>query len=338
MDMLVVDGSMGEGGGQILRTTLALSLVTGRAARIENIRAARPKPGLLRQHLAAVRAAEAIGAEIEGAAIGAREIVVRPGEIRSGEHRIAIGSAGSTSLVAQTILPPLLVADGPSRLVIEGGTHNPFAPTFDFLDRVFLPRLRQMGADVSATLGRYGFFPAGGGEITLEVRPKGQPRAVELLERGPIESIQATALIANLPVSIAERELAVLRKRLELEDPDLRIHEDPRSPGPGNVVFVEARFEGGAEICTGFAERRVRAEKVAGRAAEELRRFIAADAPVGVRLADQLMIPMAMAGKGMMRTLPLSKHGETNLEVIRRFLETPIRIQDADRSVVIEFG
>ncbi len=336
--MLTIDGSMGEGGGQILRTTLALSLVTGRAARISNIRAARPKPGLLRQHLASVRAAEVIGAEIDGAEIGANEIVVRPREIRSGEHRIGIGSAGSTSLVVQTILPPLLVADGPSRVVVEGGTHNPFAPTFDFLDRVFLPRLREMGADVSGQLERSGFYPAGGGQMAVEVRPNGRPRPVEIVDRGEVSSIRATALIANLPVTIAKRELEVLRKRLNLEDPDLRIQQDPRSKGPGNVVFVEGEFEGGSEICTGFAERRVRAEKVAARAAEEFQRFVAADAPVGVRLADQLMIPMAMAGKGAMRTLPLSQHSQTNLEVIRRFLETPIRVEQADRSVVIEFG
>ena len=336
--MLSIDGSMGEGGGQILRTTLALSLVTGRAARIQNIRAARPKPGLLRQHLASVRAVEAIGAEVEGAEIGASEIVVRPGQIRAGEHRIVIGSAGSTSLVMQTILPPLLLADGESRVIVEGGTHNPFAPTFDFLDRVFLPRLRQMGADVSAQLDRPGFYPAGGGQIAVDIRPNGPLQAVSMMERGEVSSIQATALISNLPVTIAKRELGVIQKRLNLEDPDIRIHEDTQSKGPGNVVFVEGSFGDGSEICTGFAERRVRAEKVAARAVNEFQRFLTADVPVGVRLADQLMIPMAMAGKGVMRTLPLSQHSQTNLEVIRRFLETPIRVEEADGCVVIEFG
>ncbi|MEM9177921.1 MAG: RNA 3'-terminal phosphate cyclase [Myxococcota bacterium] len=336
--MIEIDGSMGEGGGQILRTTLSLSLVTGRAARIVNIRAARPKPGLLRQHLASVRAAEAIGAQIEGAEIGASSLVVRPGPIRSGEHRIAIGSAGSTTLVAQTILPPLLLAEEPSRIVVEGGTHNPFAPTFDFFERVFLPRIRQMGMEVAAELGRPGFYPAGGGEIAFEVRPAGRPRPVSILERGPIASVQATALFANLPASIAERELETLRRRLRLEDPDLRMQEDPRSKGPGNVVQIEARFEGGAELFAGFAERRVRAEKVASRAAAEFERFVSADVPIGVRLADQLMIPMAMAGKGALRTMPLSEHGRTNLEVIRRFVETPMRVEEEAHSVVVEFG
>ena len=226
----------------------------------------------------------------------------------------------------------------PSEVLVEGGTHNPFAPPFDFFDRVFLPRLREMGADVEAKLERVGFYPAGGGEVALEVHPSGALRPVSWLERGEIERVVGTAKFANLPASIAEREREVLRKRLGSMDPDLRIQEDDTSPGPGNVVFVEGGFAGGAEICTGFAERGVRAEKVAKRAVDEFRRFVEANVPVGKRLADQLMIPMLMAGGGAMRTMPLSQHSRTNLEVIERFVSTPIRVTEEERGTLVEIG
>src|SRR5262245_2007058 len=162
-DWITIDGSAGEGGGQILRTALALSLVTARPFRIERIRAGRPKPGLLRQHLTAVQAAAKVGAaRISGAEVGSLELTFEPTGLRGGAYDFAVGTAGSATLVLQTLLPALLRAREPSQLTIEGGTHNPYAPPFDFLARTFLPVLRRMGAAIEARLEAPGFYPAGG--------------------------------------------------------------------------------------------------------------------------------------------------------------------------------
>jgi RNA 3'-terminal phosphate cyclase (ATP) len=338
--MLTIDGSEGEGGGQILRTALSLSLVTGREVWIEKIRAGRPKPGLLRQHLACVRAVEAIGARVEGAAIGSASVAVRPGSVRGGEHRFSVGSAGSACLVLQTVLPPLLFADAPSRLRIEGGTHNPFAPPFDFIERVFLPVLRRMGAEVDARIERAGFHPAGGGQIEVDIRPIRALQPIALEERGPIATRRATALFANLPASVARRELEVVQGRLGLEESELQIREEKSSIGPGNALLIEIGFESGTEIVSAFGERGVRAESVAERAVREYRRFVAAGAPVGRRLADQLIVPLALAGAGRFRTQPLSEHTRTNIEVVRRFIDCRIEaIEDPENErAMVSFG
>src|SRR5688572_16449750 len=183
--LITIDGSMGEGGGQVLRTSLALSLVTGKPFRIEKIRAGREKPGLLRQHLTAVNAAAAVGgAHVEGAALGSRELDFRPGPAKPGEYRFAVGTAGSATLVLQAVLPALLTARGASTLVLEGGTHNPFAPPFDFLDKAFLPLLRRMGARVEVALERPGFYPAGGGRFQVRVEPVERLERLDLPSRG----------------------------------------------------------------------------------------------------------------------------------------------------------
>src|SRR5258706_4645554 len=179
---------MGEGGGQVLRSSLALSLLTSAPLRISRIRAGRARPGLMRQHLVAVHAATSIsGAEISGAELGSTELLFRPGAIRGGDYHFAIGSAGSTTLVFQTILLPLILGTTtPSRLSFEGGTHNPMAPPFDFLERVFLPLLARMGAHVDVALARHGFYPAGGGEWSATVHPVERLQRLDLLERGRI--------------------------------------------------------------------------------------------------------------------------------------------------------
>src|SRR5689334_333662 len=170
--MLKLDGSVGEGGGQILRTALALSALTGQPFEIEKIRAKRRKPGLLRQHLTAVRAATALcQAQVEGDSLGSMTLRFVPGDVKPGEYAFAIGTAGSATLVLQTVLPPLLLASRPSKITIEGGTHNPLAPPVDFLDRSFLPLVRRMGPRVRVQLERWGFYPAGGGRISVEIEP-----------------------------------------------------------------------------------------------------------------------------------------------------------------------
>ena len=194
--MVIIDGAQGEGGGQVLRTSLALALVTQQAVRVERIRAGRAKPARVHQHLTAVQAAAAVGdARVVGAEVGSRAIELHPRGLHAGEHVFRVGTAGSATLVLQTVLPALLRAEGPSRPVLEGGTHNPLAPTFDLLDRVFLPVVRQLGAQVRATLERPGFHPAGGGRFTVEITPAPLGR-LELLERGAVRAITAEAISA----------------------------------------------------------------------------------------------------------------------------------------------
>src|SRR5687768_11762544 len=185
--MITIDGSEGEGGGQVLRTSLSLSLVTGKPFRIEKIRANRSRPGVMRQHVTAVEAACAIGgAECEELAVGASTLTFTPGKVVPGEHLFAVGTAGSTSLVLQTILPVLMLAGGPSRLRLEGGTHNMQAPPFEFIERCFLPIVNRMGPQVSAKLVRHGFYPAGGGCVEVEIEPAAQLAQIELVERGAL--------------------------------------------------------------------------------------------------------------------------------------------------------
>jgi RNA 3'-terminal phosphate cyclase (ATP) len=265
-DVIAIDGSQGEGGGQVLRTALALSLVTGRPFRIDRIRAGRQKPGLLRQHLTAVQAAVAVGgARVTGAELGSSTLTFEPGLVRGGEYRLAVGTAGSATLVLQAVLPALLSAAEPSRLTLEGGTHNPKAPPFDFLARTFLPQLRRMGARVEATLEAHGFYPAGGGRFTVTVDPCRRLAPLALIDRGPV-TVRARSLLSALPAAIAHRELNVVRQRFELARAALHTETVQTSPGPGNVLLIELESEAVTEIVTGFGAKGVRSEEVAASA------------------------------------------------------------------------
>ena len=332
--MLTIDGSSGEGGGQILRTALALSTVTGKAFRIEKIRAARPKPGLLRQHLTAVKAAATISsATVEGAELGAGSVSFTPGSVTPGEFAFAVGTAGSATLVLQTVLPALLTAPAPSRLVLEGGTDNPMAPPFDFLVKSFLPLINRMGPTVTSELERPGFYPAGGGRFNVTITPSERLLPLEMLERGAIRSIKARAVVANLPRSIAEREVKLVGRLLSLPDDSLMVEEIRGALGPGNAVAVELETEHHTEVFTGFGEVNVRAEGIATKVAQEARAYIASGVPIGRYLADQLLIPMALAGAGRFRTGPLSRHTTTNLEVIRQFLDVNIDLAEEPKRI-----
>jgi RNA 3'-terminal phosphate cyclase (ATP) len=323
--MILLDGSFGEGGGQILRTALSLSLATGIPFRIQNIRAGRRNAGLLRQHLTAVLAAAEIGsAKVEGATLGSAALSFSPGAIRGGDYRFAIGTAGSATLVFQTLLPALLRADTRSRVIIEGGTHNFAAPPFDFLDRTFLPLMRQMGANVSLKLERYGFYPAGGGCLAAEIDPCPALRPVELGIRGVIRAKRATAIVANLSGRIAARELETIRSMIDLTE-EGAIVSTTESPGPGNVVLVEVESDLVTEVFCAFGKLGVSAESVAQTAVREARAYLVSRAAAGEHLADQLMLPMALAGAGSFTATKLSRHARTNQEVIERFL--PVRFQ-----------
>lgn len=327
--MITIDGSFGEGGGQIIRTSLALSLITQQAFRIYNVRARRTRPGLQRQHLTAVNAAAEVGqAQVDGAGVGAREFTFRPNEVRSGSYTFDIGSAGSTTLVLQAVLPPLMIAREPSLLVLRGGTHNVHAPPYEFLARAFLPLVGRMGPRVSIELARYGFYPPGGGQFNVYIEPAARLTPLTLLERGASLSQRARALVVKLPPAIAERELSVVREQLGWTGEQLQIETSSDALSPGNVLTLEFASEHLTEIVTGIGERGVRAETVAARASAEAQQYLAHDAPVGEHLADQLLIPLALAGSGSYRTGPPSLHTTTNIEVIKKFLRVEIEVQE----------
>jgi RNA 3'-terminal phosphate cyclase (ATP) len=338
-EWIAIDGSLGEGGGQILRTALALSLVTGRPFRIEGIRAGRKKPGLLRQHLTAVRAAADVSrAQVSGADLGSRALSFEPAHVRGGEYRLAVGTAGSATLVLQAVLPALLIARESSRLTLEGGTHNPSAPPFDFLAKTFLPILRRMGASVEVRLETYGFYPAGGGRFVTTIEPCVKLGRLSLLDRGETR-VHARAIVASLPETIAKRELSIVRERLGLERAFCRPETVDASVGPGNVLMIEIDCDSVSEVVTGFGVKGVSAETVASQACDEVQAYLSAGVPVGIHLADQLLVPMALAGGGTFRSLKPTAHTVTNADVIRRFLDVPVAIEhERDEVYVVTVG
>ena len=330
-----IDGSFGEGGGQILRTALSLSLATGTPFRIENIRAARKNTGLLRQHLTAVLAAAEIGAaEVEGATLGSSALTFIPGAVRAGEYRFAIGTAGSGTLVFQTILPALLRAPAPTRVVIEGGTHNHAAPPFNFLDGTFLPLIRKMGAGVSLKLERYGFYPAGGGRFIAEIEPCRELKPLHLGVRGEIRSKRVTAIVANLSNRIAEREVEKVASMMNLTVEGC-IVATKNSPGPGNIVLIEIESEQVTEMVSSFGRLGVTAEKVAEEAVHEAREYLVSRAVAAEHLTDQLLLPLALAGGGSFTATKLSSHARTNQEVITKFLPVEFETEDAADHCVV---
>ncbi len=326
--MITIDGSMGEGGGQIIRTALALSLVTGRSFAINNIRAGRKKPGLLRQHLTAVNAAQEIGcAEVSGNRLKSQSLTFTPRAVKGGTYRFSIGSAGSCTLVLQTVLPALMTADQPSELVLEGGTHNPFAPPFDFLELAFLPVINRMGPHIAVTLDRPGFYPAGGGQFHASIEPAKTITSFDLSERGELVRPSARALVSNLSRSIAEREIKVVRNALRLRKSAAKVVELEGSTGPGNVLSIIVESQQVTEVFTGFGQLGVRAETVAEGAVKQAQQYLATDAAVSSYLADQLLIPMALAGSGQFTTLVPTPHTTTNVDVIQRFLDVQINFE-----------
>lgn len=333
--MIRIDGSFGEGGGQILRTSLALSLVTGEPLRVDNVRSKRKRPGLMRQHLAAVRAAAQVGgAVLEGDHLGSTSLTFRPGPVRAGSYRFSVGSAGSATLVLQTVLPALVRADGPSTIALEGGTHNPAAPPFDFVERTFLPALRLLGGEAQVTLEREGFYPAGAGRFTARVQGSWQPHELVLTDRGPVRALRARAIVSKLPASIAARELATLKGALDLPcEAETHVVADPA--GPGNAVLVDVVTDSTVTVLAGFGERGVRAETVAKRLARQVNRFVRADVPVDEHLADQLLPYMALGRGGNFRTVSPSSHTRTQVELLRQLLDATVDFEDTDGVCVV---
>lgn len=325
-----LDGAVGEGGGQVLRTALALSMVTGKPLAIHNIRAGRSKPGLMRQHLACVQAAlEACGGSATGAELGSQELAFTPGAVRAGGYTFRVGSAGSCTLVLQTVLPALMLADGESTVTVSGGTHNPMAPPFHFLERSFAPLLRRLGVGLELSLRRVGFYPAGGGEFTARVcPPQGGLVPVDIIERGAAMEGYAESLAPALPGRVAARELAVVGEALGWSEAQLRLPPVRQNEGPGNALMITLPFEHVTEVFTAFGERGLGAERVAQLALREMKSYQGGSGALGPHLADQWMLPLALAvvrsGRGARFTCTeMTEHARTNIGTVSAFL--PVR-------------
>lgn len=322
--------STGEGGGQILRTGLALSMCTGQPLAIQRIRAKRPKPGLMRQHLTCVQAAVAVcGAKVEGAELGSQTLVFEPGPVRAGDYAFNVGTAGSCTLVLQTVLPALMLCAEPSRVSLSGGTHNPMAPPFHFLERSFAPLLRRLGVGLDLELRRLGFYPAGGGELSAVVRPTaGGLLPFDLTDRGPVQEAYAECFAPALPSAVAVRELAALARALGWSGEQLRTPAVRQNEGPGNALLATIAYAHVSEVVTVFGEKGVSAEQVAGALVKEARAYQASEGALGQHLADQWMLPLALAvvergGAASFTCTELTEHATTNIGVIERFL--PVR-------------
>jgi RNA 3'-terminal phosphate cyclase (ATP) len=251
-------------------------------------------------------------------------------------------------LVLQTILPALLVAEGPSTVTIKGGTHNAWAPPFEFLSKAYLPLINRMGPRVSAHLMRHGFYPAGGGRFEVRIQPSGTLQGTDLLDRGRVLSQSAVALVAQLPRKIGRREVRAIRDYAEGRNMPWpknagRVEMIENSRGPGNAVLVEIASKHLTEVFCGFGRRGLPAEKVAEDAISQALDYLEADVPVGPHLADQWILPLAIAAwqsgrGGSFRTLPLTQHATTHVEIIRRFLEVPIRVETQGATSLIAVG
>ncbi|MCX7872451.1 MAG: RNA 3'-terminal phosphate cyclase [Verrucomicrobiae bacterium] len=323
--MLEIDGSYGEGGGQILRSALTLSIVTGKPFKIVNIRARRENPGLQPQHLAAVNAAAQICmAETAGTQKGSQTLEFHPKNPVAGEYHFSTGTAGSATLVLQTILMPLILAGGESAIIIEGGTHNPMAPPYDFIAATYLPLINKLGAGVKIKLDRHGFYPAGGGKIRVVIKSTQFGGQLELTERGRLLSIRAVSVLANLPDHIAERELKILKRQLGLDHNKCEFHP-VKAYSPGNVAMVFVEYSNLTTVFTSFGKLGLRAETVAHDLAKKVNNYLENEAPVDEHLADQLLLSMALANGGKFATCSLSEHTKTNIWLIQQFLPATIK-------------
>jgi RNA 3'-terminal phosphate cyclase (ATP) len=325
--LLELDGSFGEGGGQILRTSLALSLLTGRAFRLYNVRAGRPKPGLQPQHLQSVRAASAVGqARLRGAALRSTDLIFEPGPVMAGKYRFDIGTAGATGLVLHTVYLPLaLRGDGPSELTLIGGTHVTTSPCFHFLDTTWRRYLEAFNLHLRLRLMRPGFYPRGGGTVEAFIQPCRRLRGIRLGERGAIRATGFSA-VAGLPESIAKRQARRATFRLEQFGLEVNIREEEWDGGPGSVLVVVLDTEPVPTLFFGLGARGKPAERVADEAVDQVIAYLdAGPALVDAHSADQIVLPLALAeGPSEYKVAEVTRHLTTNIAVIRQFVEREI--------------
>ena len=338
MAYLTIDGAQGEGGGQVLRTALTLAILTQQKIELINIRAGRKKTGLVRQHLTSVLAAQAIcGARTEGVELGSTRIFFSPDKVKSGDFKFAIGTAGSTVLVCQTILPVLALANGSSTVTFEGGTHNGMSPSLSFLETSFLPVLKSMGVSCNIHTFALGFYPAGGGKWQINIEPTKALKPIHLNQAGSdfaalSDHCTLQALVSLIPEKIGKREIETAKKILNWQDASSQISK-VITPGPGNSFQLAINSETHKSVFEVVGEVGVSAERVAKQAAGRVNQFIDAKAAVEEHLADQLLLLIALAGSGSFTTTNPSLHTTTNIDVIKQILKREIKITPLTRSL-----
>lgn len=332
--MIHINGAQGEGGGQILRSALTLAMCLKKSITLSNIRQGRKKPGLMRQHLACVKAAaEICQAKVSGASLGSQSLTFEPGEIQAGTYRFAIGSAGSTCLLFQTVLPALARANGLSEVILEGGTHSHFSPSFDFIRHTYLPQMQKLGYRVEVDIERYGFYPVGGGRWKALVYPLDkQAPALDLTDLGELISHEGVVSYARLARHISEREVMHVHKRAKWKYERLDALE-VESLGAGNVVSLRANFQHHTTVCDAIGEVGVSAERVAGRAVQSMAAYIKSNTAVCEYLADQLLLPMALGQGGRFTSVKPSLHTTTHCDVIAQLTHQRVQMQQLSKQV-----
>ena len=327
-----IDGSFGEGGGQIIRTSVSLAALTGRPVRIRNVRAKRSRPGLQPQHLTAVRAAATLcAADLQGAETGSTSFLFVPSSpVQPGKYRFDIGTAGATGLVAQTVLIPLAHAGAISQVHIIGGTHVPHAPVAEYVEQVYVPTLQQAGLGGEFSYEDAGFFPRGGGKVQLVLSGNPPDVPVDLVERGKLTELRATVVTSNLPEHVSERGVSSVAKAMKAIGRKIEIERrDLPSPGQGAAVVLVAECENGRGAFTGLGERGKPMENVAQTPCEEFVTWWKSGAAVDEHLADQLVLPMSLVrGESRWSAPTASEHLQTVLWLAEHFLPIEYQLEE----------
>lgn len=323
--MIEVDGSHGEGGGQLVRNAAALAAVTGKPIRIINIRSKRSNPGLAAQHVAALEAVAAVsGADIEGLHLRSHTVTVKPGTISGGKHRIDVGTAGSLTLVLQAVLPPALLASEPSEFHLTGGTDVPWSPPLDYFRFVFLPLLERMGGHVDVDMIKRGYYPRGGGEVRVRVRPSGGFRPLSVEPPGALRRIRGIAHAANLPEHVPQRmRQAAVRQILAIAEPKIEVHvaSPDQASGPGGAVVLWTEQENTVLGASALAQKGTPAEKLGTSAAGELIADLNAKASLDTHASDQVLIYAALAnGESRFSVRTVTPHATTTMWLLERLL------------------
>jgi len=329
--MIEIDGSYGEGGGQILRTALACSAILKKPFRITRIRAGRKNPGLQPQHLKSIEAmAKISNGRAEGDQIGSKTVAFFPGEVVPGSYEFDIGTAGSVTLLLQTLLLPLSLCQSESRLILKGGTHVEWSPPYHYLAEVLLPTLAKMGIHIEAALERWGWYPKGGGRVTLKIHPGGSLPPLRLEERGPLKELYGISAVSNLPSHVAERQRDHARRRIEDElnlEARIEVLSNIPAADQGSFLFIVADSEGSRSGFSSLGKKGKRAERVADEVVEALKEYLESHACLDPHLADQMVPFMAFAsGPSSLTTTRMTEHLLTNLWVIQHFMEISLSL------------
>jgi len=337
--VITLDGSQGEGGGQIVRTAVTLSAITGQPVEITRVRAGREAPGLRPQHVTAIQAVGSLcDAQMRGVEIGSEALVFEPGSsVRAGEYEWGVGTAGSACLVAQAIILPLALAPGETQVKLYGGTHVPNSPSGHYLRDVYMPLLLRMGIDLELYMDSYGFMPEGGGMLAIYLKGGARPQSQRMVERGALERIFGTAVGCNLPSHIPQRiasRAINLLATLEVAADVRPLRARGISTGAG--LFLAAEYTNGRGGFGVLGRKGMPSEVVAEKAVTALLAFHAGNASVDAHLADQIIAPLALAGGASAFVTPeITAHLLTNIGVVRAFVDRPIAVDEHSRTVTV---